>query len=213
MATVEQRLEPLLTRMVGATVASAVRKTLPATVRSEAGTLDVIEVRELTAHLETCRRTFAPSVPESTREFREAITGGSPARARVERFHIRSDADVLVVQRRCQELTRGTFGSTDCVRLATAASELARNIYVYAKEGDLTLTILEDGGTHRFEILAEDQGPGIANLEAILAGHYVSRTGLGRGLAGTKVLLDEFSIETAPGAGTRIRGARRSRRA
>jgi serine/threonine-protein kinase RsbT len=125
---------------------------------------------------------------------------------------VRSDADVLVVQTRCQVLCKDFFGPTDCVRLATAASELARNIYMYAKEGEVTLELAEDGLQARLSLVAADRGPGIADVETVLSGKYRSRTGLGRGLAGTKQLLDSLEIESGPGRGTVVRGFKRARR-
>jgi serine/threonine-protein kinase RsbT len=63
-----------------------------------------------------------------------------------------------------------------------------------------------------FEVSAVDDGPGIANLDVIMKGQYRSRTGLGRGIVGTKALLDELEVDSAPGKGTRISGHRRARK-
>lgn len=212
-ATVLQRLEPVMTGVLGATAAKSVFRTLPASINASPGSLDVVEVRELLAQLETSGRLFAlPGRALPARDLREAITGGQVARTREQRFGIATDGDVLVVQRATQALTRGFFGTTDCVRLATATSELARNIFMYAKQGQVTLRLREEPLAFVFEVEAVDQGPGIPNLDVIMKGQYRSRTGLGRGLAGTRALLDDLRIETAPGEGTRIHGLRRVRK-
>jgi serine/threonine-protein kinase RsbT len=117
------------------------------------------------------------------------------------------------VQTRCQALCRDFFSATDCVRLATAASELARNIYMYAREGEVRLELREDDRGVLFTVLATDRGPGIANVAEVLSGRYVSRTGLGRGLSGARKLLDDLEVDSAPGKGTTVRGWKRSRSA
>lgn len=85
-------------------------------------------------------------------------------------------------------------------KVVTAVSEVARNIVRYAGHGRLRFDINLDA--RRITIVAEDQGPGIAELELILAGGYRSRTGLGRGILGVKNLADHFQIETGPGGTT-----------
>jgi len=96
------------------------------------------------------------------------------------------------------------FSRTDQVKIATVVSELARNIYHYARTGVIRVA-RTDVPRRGVVVEARDEGPGIADVESILAGAYRSRTGLGLGLIGCRNLMDEFSIDTAPGAGTRIR--------
>ncbi len=213
MATILDAITPLMNDAIGLTAARGVYKTLPTSVNAPTGSLDVIEVRELLSHLETSGKLFAiagKSLP--TRKLRDAITAGSSARQKEQRFTITSDGDVLVVQRATQALTKGFFSVTDCVRLATAVSELARNIYMYAKTGHVTLCLTDEPAHWRFDVEAVDQGPGIPHLDVVLSGSYKSRTGLGRGLIGTRSLLDDMRIDSAPGAGTRITGLRRARK-
>lgn len=215
MTNVLNSLEQALTGLMDTRGVLSVLKTLPTTAERAPGQLDVVEVREVLHQLEAGHRLFAlPGRTFPRSELGRVITGGQLALPHEERLPIRTDSDVLVVQRRCQYLTRGVFGATDCVRLATAASELARNIYMYAKTGQLTLTLTEFETHMQLQIRAEDQGPGISllELETVLSGRYVSRTGLGRGLCGTKALLDDFQIDSAPGRGTRVMGVRRARR-
>lgn len=213
MTTVLHAIEPVMHAAIGATAARSVFRTLPLSASQPTGSLDVLEVRELLSQLETSGRLFAmPGHPIPSRQLRDAVTGGTPAKPCEQRHPIASDRDVLVVQRATQMLTKGFFGTTDCVRLATAVSELARNIYMYAKQGSVSLRLVDEPGFYFFEVVADDQGPGITNLEVILKGQYRSRTGLGRGLIGTRALLDQMNIDTTPGKGTHIVGQRRVRK-
>ncbi len=213
MSVILDAITPLMTSSIGLTAARGVFRTLPVSVNAPAGTLDVVEVRELLSHLETSGRLFAaPGRPLPTRALRDAITAGVPAKQKEQRFTIASDGDVLVVQRATQALTKGFFSITDCVRLATAVSELARNIYMYAKTGTVSLRLVDEPAHWRFELDAQDKGPGIPHLDVVLSGAYRSRTGLGRGIIGTRTLLDEMKIDSAPGNGTRITGVRRARK-
>ncbi|UJR84563.1 ATP-binding protein [Sandaracinus amylolyticus] len=100
------------------------------------------------------------------------------------------------------------FDRADQAKIATSVSELARNIWSYARAGKVTLTALESPRVG-MKIVAEDQGPGIANLAEILAGDYRSRTGMGLGILACKRLMDEFSITSTPGRGTTIVLAKR----
>ena len=87
-------------------------------------------------------------------------------------------------------------------RVATAVSEVARNIVSYTPGGRMEFTVLA-GKPPRIRVLAEDRGRGIANLEEILAGRYRSKTGLGKGLLGLKRLMDTVDMQTGS-SGTRI---------
>ena len=99
------------------------------------------------------------------------------------------------------------FEHQDQIRLATAASELARNAFRYASNGAVEFSV-RPGKPQVFVISVTDSGPGIANLPAILDGKYVSRTGLGKGIIGTKRLMDHFEIESSP-SGTRVEAGKR----
>ena len=98
------------------------------------------------------------------------------------------------------------FGPGDQSRIATAVSELARNIIKYAGTGHVVISPAERRGLLGIEIVAEDQGPGIADLERAMSDHYSSGGTLGPGLPGVRRLLDEFAVESAPGQGTRVTG-------
>ncbi|MBW2533183.1 MAG: ATP-binding protein, partial [Deltaproteobacteria bacterium] len=90
------------------------------------------------------------------------------------------------------------FGMTDQVKVATAISELARNIVLYAGSGRIELREIT-ADAKGIEIVARDDGPGIDNLDVVLAGAHRSKKGLGLGLLGTKRLMDYFDVETGPG--------------
>jgi serine/threonine-protein kinase RsbT len=93
------------------------------------------------------------------------------------------------------------------VKVATAVSELARNIIFYATRGTVELRSLKDDkGVMGLQIIASDQGPGIppAKLEEIWAGTYKSQRGMGKGLVAVKKLVDEFQLDTRPGIGTTV---------
>ncbi len=89
------------------------------------------------------------------------------------------------------------------VKVATAISELARNIFHYAKTGNIALKRLS-APRPGIEIIATDQGPGIPDLKLVLSGAYKSKTGMGKGLLGARRLVDFFEVDTAPERGTRV---------
>ncbi len=93
------------------------------------------------------------------------------------------------------------------VKVATAVSELARNIVFYAGKGTVELrSIKDDKGVAGLQITASDQGPGIpqAKLDEIWAGTYKSQRGMGKGLVAVKKLVDDFQLDTRPGIGTTV---------
>ena len=97
------------------------------------------------------------------------------------------------------------FSSTDLTLLATAISEVARNITTYAGRGEVVLSVIRDGaGRHGIKVVARDEGPGIENVELALQDGFTSGEGLGLGLPGARRLVHEFHIETAPGQGTKV---------
>ena len=125
---------------------------------------------------------------------------------RVERIAIESDNDVVAARQRARELAAGLdLTSTDQTLLATAISEVARNITTYAKRGEVLLSIVRDnGGREGIRVVARDSGPGIADVDLAMQDGYTSGGGLGLGLPGARRLVDEFDIETAPSQGTTV---------
>jgi serine/threonine-protein kinase RsbT len=96
------------------------------------------------------------------------------------------------------------FAAVEQARVATAASELARNILKYAGTGHVTIASLQRDGRVGIELVAADRGPGIENTEQAMQDHYSSGGTLGLGLPGVRRLMDDFTIESQPGEGTRV---------
>jgi serine/threonine-protein kinase RsbT len=121
------------------------------------------------------------------------------------RIAIESDADVVVARQRARELAADLdLSSTDQTLLATALSEVARNITAYAQRGEVTVSVVENGGRRGIRVVARDDGPGIEDIERALQDGYTTGNGLGIGLPGARRLVDEFSIDSAPGRGTTV---------
>ncbi len=97
------------------------------------------------------------------------------------------------------------FSPTDLTVIATALSELARNIVEYARSGEIILSRVKYGGRCGLVIIARDHGPGIADIERAMQDGYSTGKGLGLGLPGTKRLMDEFEITSSVGQGTTVR--------
>lgn len=96
------------------------------------------------------------------------------------------------------------FSLTKQTKLVTAASELARNILKYAKEGTVEINIISDGMQEGIKLIFNDKGPGIADIPRVLAGGYTTGGGLGLGISGSKRLVDHFDITSTIGKGTCI---------
>jgi serine/threonine-protein kinase RsbT len=95
------------------------------------------------------------------------------------------------------------FSPTMQIKVATVISELARNIFTYAGSGTIAITSLNSGRLG-IEIVATDEGPGVADIDSVMSGDYESKTGLGIGLRGSKKLMDELTVESTPGVGTTV---------
>ncbi len=129
-----------------------------------------------------------------------------PPEAAEQRIAIESDLDVVTARQRARELAAELdLTSTDQTLLATAISEVARNITTYAKRGEVLLSVIRDpGGREGIRVVARDDGPGIEDIDRALQDGYTSGTGLGLGLPGARRLVDEFDIESAPSQGTTV---------
>jgi serine/threonine-protein kinase RsbT len=125
-----------------------------------------------------------------------------------ERIAIESDADVVTARQRARTLAIGLdMPTTDQTLLATAISEIARNITTYADGGRgevLIDTVRDARGRFGVRVIARDDGPGIGDLERALTDGYTTGGGLGLGLPGARRLVDEFDIDTGPGRGTTV---------
>ena len=129
--------------------------------------------------------------------------------SRSEELPLRSSADVVKVRQvvRTWAAELG-FSLVDQTKLVTGASELARNTLDHGRGGAVRLEMLENGVRRGLGMLFEDQGPGIADINLALTDGYTTGNGLGLGLSGTRRLMTEFRIDSAPGQGTRIYCAR-----
>jgi len=96
------------------------------------------------------------------------------------------------------------FTNTTLTIIATAISEVARNIVEYAKEGEISIAPVGNGSVRGLQIVASDQGPGITDLETAMRDGYSTSKSLGMGLPGARRLMDQFEISSARGVGTII---------
>jgi len=128
------------------------------------------------------------------------------------RVEIRVERDIVGARQAGREMARALgFGSADQTRLATAISELARNVIRYAGEGVCFISDESDGRESKVRVVVEDHGPGISDIDAAMTDGFSTGGGLGAGLPGAKRLVHEFHIESRPGL-TRIDMLMRRRR-
>ncbi|HWX60764.1 anti-sigma regulatory factor [Bradyrhizobium sp.] len=116
---------------------------------------------------------------------------------------IAHDGDIVEARRKGRELaqTIGFVGS-DLTIIATAISEIARNIVVYADRGEISLSVADNGGRRGIVVVARDEGPGISDIERAMRDGYSTGKSLGLGLPGARRLMDDFEIVSAVGEGT-----------
>jgi serine/threonine-protein kinase RsbT len=113
--------------------------------------------------------------------------------------------DVLLVRRAVRVLAeRCGFDAFATAALTTATSELTRNVWVHAGKGGAVIEELSDGLRVGVRVTFSDQGPGIADINRVLAGGYSTARSMGLGLSGSRRLVDSFELDSAPGRGTRI---------
>ena len=121
------------------------------------------------------------------------------------RVGIVHESDIVEARREGRALAEEVgFSRGELALIATAISELARNILSYARTGEIVVRLVERDGRRGVTVVASDEGPGIADVEACLRDGYSTSGGLGLGLPGARRLMDEMDIDTAPGAGTRV---------
>lgn len=148
-------------------------------------------------HLLDCDFCAALSEPLFDRRSR-----GAPDEARIP---IEGDRDIVAARQRGRDMAvRAGFSATDATVIATAISEIARNIVRFARRGDVTVTVVEDGDVSGVVVVAQDAGPGIADVETALDEGSTTYGGLGLGLPGCRRLMDEFEITSEPGRGTTV---------
>jgi serine/threonine-protein kinase RsbT len=127
------------------------------------------------------------------------------AEAREFVVQIRSDVDVVNARQEARSLVSGLrFSSSDLTLIATAISEVARNIVAYAGSGEIVLRIVQRGERRALVVIARDRGPGIPDIERAMQDGYSTSGGLGLGLPGSKRLVDEFNLVSEIGKGTEV---------
>jgi serine/threonine-protein kinase RsbT len=115
------------------------------------------------------------------------------------------DGDVVTARQEGRELAQELgFSTTDVTLIATAISEVARNIISYADEGEICIAIVEQRGRRGIRVVSTDRGPGIDDLDKALEDGYSTGQGMGLGLPGARRLMDEFEVESTPGEGTTV---------
>jgi serine/threonine-protein kinase RsbT len=120
-------------------------------------------------------------------------------------LRVTSESDIVAARRQLRDVTREIgFGITDVTRVVTAGSELTRNMYQYAAGGVVQWQRVQDGEKVGLELVFEDRGPGIPDLDEVMQEGYTSGGGLGMGLPGSKRLMDEMEIDSEIDRGTRI---------
>lgn len=118
---------------------------------------------------------------------------------------INSDQDIVLARQRGRALASELgFAAGDATLIATAISELARNIVSYARQGQITLTALNAANRKGMLIVASDSGPGIPDIRQALRDGFSTSGSLGMGLPGVRRLMDEFEITSQPGRGTTV---------
>jgi serine/threonine-protein kinase RsbT len=121
------------------------------------------------------------------------------------RVAIDRDVDIVTARQMGRELAvEAGFTGSDLTLIATAISEVARNIVVYARRGEIRLQLAARDGRSGIEVVAADQGPGIADIEQAMQDGFSTGRSLGLGLPGARRLMDEFEIVSAPGKGTTV---------
>lgn len=121
------------------------------------------------------------------------------------RVAIQREADIVLARQAGRLLAAQLgFSMTDQTLIATAISEVARNIVVYAQEGEIVLVRAEDGVRVGIQVTAIDQGPGIDNKDLAMRDGYSTKNSLGLGLPGARRLMDDFALESEVGRGTTV---------
>jgi len=116
---------------------------------------------------------------------------------------IQNSADIVAARQQGRSLAAQVgFSHSNLTIIATAISEVARNIVEYAKEGEVIITLINDASKKGVEIVASDNGPGIADVSTVMRDGYSTGKGLGIGLPGARRLMDGFAIASAVGTGT-----------
>jgi len=129
------------------------------------------------------------------------------------RVPVASDNDLVIARREGRGMAEQMgLSASEATLVATAISELARNIVSYARKGEIHICLINNGSRRGITIVARDQGPGIADTKLAVQAGYSTSGGLGLGLPGVRRIMDEFDISSEPGRGTTITVTKWTRR-
>jgi serine/threonine-protein kinase RsbT len=118
---------------------------------------------------------------------------------------IDSEADIVRARQKARELAADCgFSKPDQTIVALAVSEIARNIISYARSGRMLFSVLQRDSQRGIQVIAEDEGPGIPNIELAMRDGYSTARSLGMGLPGAKRVMDEFDLRSELGSGTTV---------
>jgi serine/threonine-protein kinase RsbT len=144
------------------------------------------------AQIQILRRLYSATLPRRTTLMESEC-----------KVPIKSERDIVVARQKGRTLARDFgFSLGDATLIATAISELARNIITYAKEGMITMNVISTSTHEGLLIVASDEGPGIADIPRALRDGFTTSGSLGIGLPGVRRLMDEFDVSSQPGQGT-----------
>lgn len=118
---------------------------------------------------------------------------------------INKEWDIVGARQLGREIARKIgFGTVDQARIATAISELARNIYLYTEGGKIIIKVIDDFGVKGISMKVLDSGPGIGDISKVMQDGYTTSSGLGAGLPGVRRLMDEFDLKSDLEKGTEV---------
>jgi len=122
-----------------------------------------------------------------------------------EQLPLKTSSDVVAARQRVRQwATELRFSLVDQTKLVTAASELARNALDHGQGGQMTMEVVNGLAKTGLRLIFEDNGPGIPDIEMALKDGFTTGAGMGLGLGGSKRLVNEFSIESQVGKGTKV---------
>jgi serine/threonine-protein kinase RsbT len=123
----------------------------------------------------------------------------------IEVLSVAASSDIVAVRHAVRrQAVKINLSLVDQTKIVTAASELARNMLIYGGGGEVTLGVLQNGVRQGLRVCFVDTGPGIPDIDLALRDGFTSGTGMGLGLGGAKRLVNEFSLQSTPGKGTRV---------
>jgi serine/threonine-protein kinase RsbT len=127
---------------------------------------------------------------------------------------ISRETDIMIAAFEAKKASRDAgFSENNQFMITTAVSELARNIFIYARQGAILIELLVMKSQKGIQVIAEDNGPGIHDIAKALEDHFTTGNSLGLGLPGVKRIMDEFIIDSTPGKGTTVTARKWNRNA